>query len=88
MTPNRAAAQLAAIAEYVSALVLRQDGIFVFRIGTDGTAERIAVEVGDSHASRRRRWFRLRPLSPFAGSRGWPQCRRTPGLHRFGGAPR
>ena len=38
-----------AIAVPQDALVLRQDGIYVFRIGADGTAERIAVEVGDSH---------------------------------------
>lgn len=31
------------------ALVLRQDGIFVFRVNGDDTAERIPVEVGDSH---------------------------------------
>ncbi len=31
------------------ALVLRQEGTFVFRIGEDGIAERIAVETGASH---------------------------------------
>jgi len=31
------------------ALVLRQDGSFVFRINSDNTAQRIRVEIGDSH---------------------------------------
>lgn len=31
------------------ALVLRQDGTYVFRVADDGTAERIPVELGDSH---------------------------------------
>ncbi|MEM7430792.1 MAG: efflux RND transporter periplasmic adaptor subunit [Pseudomonadota bacterium] len=34
------------------ALVLRQDGAFVFRINDDNTAERIAVNVGDSDGDR------------------------------------
>ena len=38
-----------ALAVPEDALVLRQDGSFVFRVADDGTAERIAVELGASH---------------------------------------
>jgi len=38
-----------ALAVPEDALVLRQDGAFVFRVDEDGTVDRIAVELGDSH---------------------------------------
>lgn len=38
-----------AVAVPQDALVLRQDGIYVFRVGEDSTAERVKVDVGDSH---------------------------------------
>lgn len=45
--PVLAAAGALAVPE--DALVLRQDGTYVFRVSEEGTAERIAVELGDSH---------------------------------------
>lgn len=48
--PLRTASEVLAVPR--DALILRQEGSFVFRVNDDGTAERIAVSIGDSSGDR------------------------------------